>query len=976
MTSAKTILQNLNAEQVQAVKHEKGPLLIVAGAGTGKTTVITKRIAYLIATKKTRPEEILALTFTDKAAGEMEERVDLLVPYGYTETWISTFHAFGDRVLRENALEMGMDTNFRVLTKPEQIIFFRDHLFDFPLKYFRPLGNPTKYIESILLFISRAKDEDITPEDYLKYVEKLKKKLKNNPKNEELKEELTRQQEIASTYAKYQELMAEEGFIDFGDQVVLTLKLFREHPSVLKRYKKQFGHILVDEFQDTNYAQFELVKLLAGDHRNITVVGDDDQSIYKFRGAAISNILNFSKNYPRSKQIVLVRNYRSPQILLDTAYKLIVNNNPDRLEVKNRIDKRLISQVPEGPQVSHLHYDTLSNQADKVAELIKEKVKQGKWEYKDVAILVRSNNSADPFLRTLNVNNIPWKFTGAQGLYVQEEIKLLLSFLRIVANLEDSLSLFYLATSEIYQMPATDINLINHYANRNNRSIYEVLKNISKITELKGRLSSESIATVDKMLVDLEEYSKLGLNLPTGGLLYRFIYDSGYLERLTKDKNINNEEKIKNIAKFFTIIKNTSNILNHDRVNQFVKYLDMLIAAGDDPATAEIETEANCVNVLTIHKAKGLEFPVVIMVGLVSDRFPTRFRREGIPLPEPLIKDILPSGDFHQQEERRLFYVGMTRAKKELYFTSARDYGGKRPKKISIFVVEALGLGKEDIAIYKRSSLETISSHAPKPEQEAQPLSPISDDELLTITPYHIDDYLTCPLKYKYIHILRVPIMKHHAVVYGSILHKVVEEYYTRKINKTKVSWEDMRRIFEGYWDSEGFISRAHEEQRYQDGLEVIKNFYQRQEKEKTLPTYIEKEFKFLLGKNRISGRWDRVDIREGKTIIIDFKSSEVTEQDKADKKADKNLQLSIYALASKYVLGKIPDWLGLYFLESGLIGKCTKTEQDLEETINKINQAAEGIRKRDYHPDPKYNDCSYCAYNTICPAAETKPKY
>ncbi|MFH1784354.1 MAG: ATP-dependent DNA helicase [bacterium] len=971
------ILKNLNPEQIKAIKHDKGPLLIVAGAGTGKTTVITHRIANLISAKKALPEEILALTFTDKAAGEMEERVDVLVPYGYTETWISTFHAFGDRVLRENALSLGLASNFRVLSKPEQIIFFRDHLFDFKLQYFRPLGNPTKYIEAMLSLISRAKDEDILPGDYLCYVEKLENKLKKDKKNKELKEDIIKQKEIALAYQKYQELMVQEGFIDFGDQVLLTLKLFREHPAILKRYKEQFKYILVDEFQDTNYAQFELVRLLAGDHKNITVVGDDDQSIYKFRGAAISNILNFKKYYPKAKQVVLVRNYRSQQVLLDTAYKLISYNNPERLEVKSNINKRLVSHLGKGEKVKHLHYDTISREADEVAELIKSKVNEGKWQYRDVAILVRSNAGADPFLQALNVENIPWKFTGAQGLYEQKEIKLLLSFLRVVANLDDSINLFHLATSEIYELKAVDMSLINHYATRNNRSIYYVLTKLGDIREVKERLSEETLAIIEKILTDLETYSKLGLNVATGELLYRFIYDSGYLEALTKGEGSSNEEKIKNIAKFFLIIKNTSNLLQHDRVSQFIKYLDMLIAAGDDPTAAEIETEANCVNVLTFHKAKGLEFPVVIMVSLVSERFPTRFKRDQISLPEELIKDILPSGDFHLQEERRLFYVGMTRAQRELYFTGARDYGGKRPKKISIFVGEALELGKKDVTPYKTNPLQQISAYAPKPENEViQELAPIADDEILTIGPYHVDDYLTCPLKYKYIHILRVPIMRNHTVVYGSALHKVVEEYYKRRIKKKKVSWKDMEKIFDQNWQSEGFLSRAHEETRYREGLEVVKKFYQRQQKEEILPTYIEKEFKFPIGNNRISGRWDRVDVDGEKVVIIDFKSSDVKEQDKADKKAQKNTQLAIYALASKNVLGKTPDWVGLYFLESGIIGKSVKTDKDLDDTINKVNKAATGIRRRDYKPTPNYNDCSYCPYNTICPSALRRARY
>src|ERR687887_451775 len=291
--AADRILDGLNDAQRQAVTHDAGPLLIVAGAGTGKTTVITRRIAWLIAERKVRPEEILALTFTDKAAAEMEERVDTLVPYGYADVEISTFHAFGDRLLREHALEIGLTPDFRVLSRAEQVIFFRDRLFELPLQHYRPLGDPTRHLQALITLISRCKDEDISPEEYLAHAERLGREAASAPDYEEARERAAQQRELAATYAKYQELMAQEGSVDFGDQIVLVLRLLRARPYVLGGYQRRFKYILVDEFQDTNHAQFELVKLLATRHGNVAVVGDEDQAIYRFRGAAISNILGF-----------------------------------------------------------------------------------------------------------------------------------------------------------------------------------------------------------------------------------------------------------------------------------------------------------------------------------------------------------------------------------------------------------------------------------------------------------------------------------------------------------------------------------------------------------------------------------------------------------------------------------------------------------------------------------------------------------
>src|SRR5581483_10813408 len=399
------ILAGLNAQQVEAVTHDTGPLLIVAGAGTGKTTVITRRIAHLIAQRKARPQEILALTFTDKAAAEMEERVDTLVPYGYADVQISTFHAFGDRLIKENALELGLTPEFRVLTRAEQVIFLRDHLFEFPLRHFRPLGDPTRHLQAILTQFSRLKDEDVGPDEYLALAERMLAAASDDESRLHAEQHL----ELARTYAQYQTLMARLGQIDFGDQIVEALRLFRTRPHVLRRYQERFKHILVDEFQDTNYAQFELVKLLAARQRNVVVVGDDDQAIFRFRGASMSNILAFDRAYPDARQVVLQENHRSPQAILDAAYRLIQHNNPDRLEVAQHIDKRLVSIVGPGVEPRHLPFDTVSTESDQVAAMIQEEHERGR-PYRDFAILVRMNNDAVQYLRALNVRGIPWTF--------------------------------------------------------------------------------------------------------------------------------------------------------------------------------------------------------------------------------------------------------------------------------------------------------------------------------------------------------------------------------------------------------------------------------------------------------------------------------------------------------------------------------------------------------------------------------------
>ncbi|MGZ6299988.1 MAG: ATP-dependent helicase, partial [Candidatus Limnocylindria bacterium] len=430
------LLADLTPRQRKAVTHGEGPLLIVAGAGTGKTTVITRRIAWLIAEKRARPSEILALTFTDRAALEMTERVDRLVPYGFTDSVISTFHAWGDRLLRDHALEAGLSDRSTVLSRAEQVIFLREHLFELPLDRYRPLGDPARFLNALVTLISRARDEDVAPSEYLALARRLAAAAADDPEDAAQAELAAQQGELARCYAAYEELMRGSDRIDFGDQVGLALRLLREHPAVLAAERERYRYILVDEFQDTNHAQFELVKLLAGSPTaNLTVVGDDDQSIYRFRGAALSNILGFREAFPSAPSVVLTDNFRSRQPILDAAYRLIRHNDPDRLEAREGIDKRLVARahgrkgVAGEPEIELLVFDTGSDEADAVAERIAASLRAGR-RAGDHAILVRTNRDADPILRSLNMARVPWRFAGTAGLYRQPEVRLLVSFLR------------------------------------------------------------------------------------------------------------------------------------------------------------------------------------------------------------------------------------------------------------------------------------------------------------------------------------------------------------------------------------------------------------------------------------------------------------------------------------------------------------------------------------------------------------------
>jgi len=423
---------------------------------------------------------------------------------------------------------------------------------------------------------------------------------------------------------------------------------------------------------------------------------------------------------------------------------------------------------------------------------------------------------------------------------------------------------------------------------------------------------------------DIAEMLGVAAQSKTGEVLYRYLTErTGYIERLSNSSDPEDALRVQNIARFFRIIERFSQIANYDRVPWFIDYLDALIEAGDNPPVGEAEWDEDAVNVLTIHQAKGLEFPVVFLVGLVSGRFPSAHRRDPIPLPDGLVKDILTSADFHRQEERRLFYVGMTRAKEALYLTSAQDYGGKRPRKPSLFVSEALDLPPMKLATAKGSPLSAITRHG---KGKAEPPTLVDRGErIIELSHQKIDDYLTCPMKYRYIHVLKVPIRQHHTVIYGYAIHKAIQLYNANRLAGEGTPLDQLKEVFRRYWQAEGFLTRAHEELRFKEGMEALEEFYAH-------------------AGVKVVGVFDRIDIVDGEGVIIDYKTSQIADSDQADKRTKESRQLSIYSLAYEKLFGRLPARLELRFLTPKLIiGRHTPDEKTIERARADIAAAEKG---------------------------------
>lgn len=969
-------IKRLNKEQLEAIKYKGGPLLVIAGAGTGKTTVITERIKYLLLSKNVKPSEILALTFTEKASREMEERVDMVMPYGYTQMWISTFHAFCDRILKQEALNIGLDPRFKLMTQTLSIQFIRKNIFAFDLNYFRPLGNPTKFVSGMLQHFSRLQDEDIAPQDYLKYAKKMVKKKSTGDEKMEAKKTM----ELAKAYMIHNELKMKEGVMDYGDLIVKTLTLFRQRQNILTNYQKQFKHILVDEFQDTNYAQNELAILLAGKSKNITATGDDDQSVYRFRGAAVSNIIHFKKVFPKAKVVVLTKNYRSTQEILDKAYTMIQNNNPDRLEAVEKIDKKLVSQRKlQGDDIQFIHADRVENEADQVAKEIVELTEEGKYDYGDFAILVRANNHSGPFMRALSRRGLPYQFLGPGRLFKRPEVIDLISYLKVLYNFEDSVAFYRLLSIDYFDVVPRDLIKIGNHARRFNLSIFETCEKIDSIF-----VTPETKRKIKKIITIINKHIKMARHETAGQLVYYFLEETGLLQRMFKTDEPNVEKKAQNISKFFDKLKTYETDNEEATVAAVVDWIDLSSELGESPLATDVDwSEENAINILTVHSSKGLEFPVVFLVNLVGQRFPTIQRREQIPIPDALIKEILPVGDYHIEEERRLFYVGMTRAKDLVFFTAADYYGeGKREKKLSPFIYEVLGdsIASEELLTEKHKQLSFLDYKSIDDEKADPKISRQKKENYYVdyLSYSQIETFKICPLHYKLKYIYKIPTPLTAPLSFGISMHAALKDFYADFKKKQKQNEKLILSALESNWMSEGYRNKAHEKKMLDKGKSFLSNYYKKEFNSKIVPAVLEQSFvvplKIPKGERllKIGGKIDRVDkISGGKIEIIDYKTgANIPTQ----KQVDSDFQLTFYALAAASIneepFGKGPDkiQLTLYYLDGQKKIITTRTKEQLEEAKKEIFAWRDKIEKSDFKCSG-HIFCQTCEYALLCGA-------
>ena len=636
-----SIYETLNDMQQKAVYHTEGPLLILAGAGSGKTRVLTHRIAYLIGEKRVNPWNILAITFTNKAAQEMRERVDQIVGNDGGSVWVSTFHSTCVRILRRYIDRLGYDNNFTIYDTDDQKTLMKDVC--------RRLDVDTKQYKerALLAAISHAKDELLTPDD-----------MERNAGGD------FREKRIAEIYREYQASLRRNNALDFDDLIVKTVELFRKCGEVLEYWQDRFRYIMVDEYQDTNTAQFKFVSLLASRYENLCVVGDDDQSIYKFRGANIGNILGFERVFPGAKVIRLEQNYRSTQNILNAANEVIANN-------AERKPKRLWTENPEGDKIHFRQFMNGFEEAEYVVGDIAKGRREGRFQYRDCAVLYRTNAQSRLFEEKCLLANIPYKIVGGVNFYARKEIKDLLSYMKTVDNAADDLAVKRILNVPKRGIGATTITRVQDYADSMQMSFYEALQNAGEIPSI-GRAASK----IEGFVSFIQSLKSKAQAYTVEEILEEIIDLTGYVDELKAEDTEESRARIENIDELISKTVSYQNLRSAEGGEVSLSGFLEEIALIADIDT--VDPGQDYVLLMTLHSAKGLEFPNVYLAGMEDGIFPGSM-------------SVFSADPSDMEEERRLCYVGITRAMKELTLTSARQRmirGETQYNRVSRFVRE------------------------------------------------------------------------------------------------------------------------------------------------------------------------------------------------------------------------------------------------------------------------------------------------
>jgi DNA helicase II / ATP-dependent DNA helicase PcrA len=1005
----------MNPEQREAVEHSDGPLLVVAGPGTGKTRVITQRIVYLLSRDSSppgrtplAPDNILALTFTDKAAEEMKRRLKEALPDLPSLPTLCTFHAFCYQTLRKRSIER------RLLDKIDVWVFLRRRMAELCLEHYQKLAEPGAFLHDLNEFFARCQDELVEPSDFERYVRECEHRVSgakphavvaasasarggspaSSSADDFEREELLKKQELAQVFTASRRLLEDAGASSLGSLISETVWLWRSQPEILEQARARYRAVLVDEFQDTNYGQVELLKLLVAPPHNITAVGDDDQAIYRFRGASHGAFEMFERAFPNQRTVYLARNYRSTQRILRTAVNVIARNG--RYAAK----PPLVSASDEGRPVYLLKAHDAQSEAVWVSDELARLAKRGA-SFGQIAVLYRAHTYRDLLVEELRRRGIPFAVRGLSILSAKV-LRDLVAYLGLIYSRHENISFTRVLLAPYWRFPGELAQAIRQAASKDRCSLYDVVKRPPP--PMAEALAKTPWSELDAMLKELQRLSK---KTPVTEIMDRLTDRLGW-HFLPGSPDLTYLETFRKFLKAWEGKSETR------RLPEFIEYFEYFLEAGGKIEAPELPAARDAVQMMTIHAAKGLEFPIVFVMGISPRKFPVTERKPVIEFPAELRKGPPPPSDIHLQEERRLFFVAITRAQQRLYLSSVSKPG----KNQSIFVTDLLSdpviAGRDiqqlDVPDEAPSEPSVVGSHPASEPESRQSLrhsnksfapggqgnlfgngeewrkafdasleswiheaGHLAASERLRLSATAVEDYLGCPLKYKFHHMLKVPTGPQAALTFGNIMHQCIRRYF--ELRRTKLpSMVEIEEFYLKRWRSMGFDDAYHEETYRQAGLEQLRAFVERHNGIEIDVDRIQMEqpFSIELGDITLDGRIDQImlvdPVHAGAVELVDYK----TGRPRTERDAEKSLQLSVYAIAAKKALHLNPVRLTFYNLTTNEPVSSVRASEDLEQATKTVRDVAVQIRSGRFDPAPGFG-CRRCEFVSICPAHESR---
>ncbi|HXE76395.1 MAG TPA: ATP-dependent DNA helicase [Candidatus Xenobia bacterium] len=955
---------HLNPAQREAVEHLHGPLLVIAGAGTGKTRVIVERVLHLLRTiPELGGENILALTYTRKAAAEMAARIRRLGDKRAERVGVHTFHDFCYKLLRTH------DEALRILDDVDYWIFLRRQLDRLGLDLFQKLSDPGRFLHAFKDFFSRCQDELVSPEDYAAYVAGLARAFEEErgllaeAERSERELELRKQRELARAYEAAERLLAEARRTTFGGSQLSAVQLLERRADLREHYQERFRYILVDEFQDVNIAQIRLLELLSARHRNLTAVGDDDQAIYRFRGASYASFDKFRELFPDARRVILSQNYRSTARLLRVATQLISQNGTARFDPH----KKLTPMQGEGEKARLVEVNDAAHEAAFVVREI-ERYREATGGYAGCAVLYRNHAHRNQLVKTLVRAGIPFVIRGLSVTY-SGVVRDLLAYLRAVQRPGDNVSFARLLAIPAWQVTPEQLLELLRKARHERVSLAQVVEGLSE----RIKMEQTRIGPLLALLADLRVRAA---DLPVTEF-FDLLREKLEIRLLPADPDLPYVEAFAEFLKEWENDKSETK-----RLAELIDYLDYFEEAGGTIELPDEPLDREAVQLMTVHTAKGLEFDTVFLLRVNPRDFPVYYRSPLFEFPPELMKETKPpAGDFHIQEERRLCYVALTRARRRLTITT---YAWN--KKPSVFL--------EDILRDPRAARDLEQLMAPPvapPQRVERPATlfpssgaiysriaawaaealPADDpDEPVVLSKSGIESYESCPLQYKLGNMWGLRGGATPAMAFGLIMHRSVVEYFRARQKRGEVTPQELLHLYEQQWRQAGWpFPDAYQREQYRaSGWRQLQEFHENQAEQEARVLELEKEFRWAWDETvELTGRIDQINQLDGHAVeIVEYKTGEP----RPPEKVRKDLQLALYAAAAEKHLGLRPQRLTLYNLTANQPISFAPEEKEIAKALQRARDVADAVRAGEFDPKPGYV-CKRCPYTLICPEFE-----